>query len=80
MIFLPFQVFLDDDKTYLNADFGWYKYNYFYYGIGENKVEQERYDVTFPNFELLEKGVIGVDSQAIYNNNDGIDYFTKRDF
>ena len=34
----------------------------------------------FPNFELLENGVIGVDCQAIYNNNDGIVYFTKRDF
>lgn len=34
----------------------------------------------FPDFELLENGVIGVDCQAIYNNNDGIVYFTKRDF
>ncbi|MFT7436154.1 MAG: outer membrane protein assembly factor BamA [Psychromonas sp.] len=53
LIFLPFQVFIDDNKYYLNADLGWYKYNYFYHGIGEHRVKAERFDVTFPHLELL---------------------------
>lgn len=34
----------------------------------------------FPNFELLDNTVIGVGCQSIYDNSDGIVYFTKRDY
>lgn len=34
----------------------------------------------FPDFELLDNTVIGVGCQAIYDNSDGIVYFTKRDY
>ena len=34
----------------------------------------------FPDFELLDNTVIGVGCQSIYDNSDGIVYFTKRDF
>lgn len=34
----------------------------------------------FPTFELLDNPVIGVGCQAIYDNEDGTVYFTKRDF
>ena len=34
----------------------------------------------FPNFELTDNTVIGVGCQAVYDNSDGIVYFTKRDF
>ena len=53
LIFLPFKVFINNNNYYLNADLGWYKYNYFYHGVGENRVDAERFDVTFPNLELL---------------------------
>lgn len=53
LAFLPFQVFLDNNRYYLNADIGWFKYNFFYYGIGENAVPQERYEVKFPRIRLL---------------------------
>ncbi|MFT5883732.1 MAG: outer membrane protein assembly factor BamA [Arcticibacterium sp.] len=53
LVFLPFQVFIDNNEFYLNADLGWYKYNYFYHGVGESRVEAERFDVTFPHLELL---------------------------
>lgn len=53
LVFLPFQVFLGNDKYYLNADIGWFKYNFFYYGIGESTVPQEKYDVQFPRVKLL---------------------------
>ena len=35
---------------------------------------------SFPNFELTDNTVIGVGCQSIYDNSDGIVYFTKRDF
>ncbi|AWV97764.1 BamA/TamA family outer membrane protein [Arcticibacterium luteifluviistationis] len=53
LAFLPFQVFFDNNKYYANADIGWFKYNYFYYGIGESNVPQEKYDVKFPRIKLL---------------------------
>ena len=34
----------------------------------------------FPTFELTDNTIIGVGCQAIYDNSDGIVYFTKRDF
>jgi hypothetical protein len=34
----------------------------------------------FPDFELTDNTVIGVGCQTIYDNSDGIVYFTKRDF
>ncbi|HPQ79979.1 MAG TPA: hypothetical protein PLG47_05965, partial [Candidatus Dojkabacteria bacterium] len=34
----------------------------------------------FPTFELTDNTIIGVGCQAIYDNTDGIVYFTKRDF
>ena len=34
----------------------------------------------FPNFELIDNSVIGVGCQSIYDNSDGIVYFTKRDY
>ena len=34
----------------------------------------------FPTFELTDNTIIGVGCQSIYDNSDGIVYFTKRDF
>jgi outer membrane protein assembly factor BamA len=53
LAFFPFQVFFDNNKYFINADIGWFKYNFFYYGVGENRVEEERYDVKFPRVKLL---------------------------
>ncbi|WP_304236751.1 BamA/TamA family outer membrane protein [Jiulongibacter sediminis] len=53
LAFLPFQVFFANNKYYLNADIGWFKYNFFYYGVGENRVPEERYDVRFPRVKIL---------------------------
>ncbi len=53
LAFFPFQVFWANNKYYANADIGWFKYNFFYYGIGEDAVAEERYDVKFPRVKLL---------------------------
>jgi outer membrane protein assembly factor BamA len=53
LAFVPFSIFYDNNKYYFNGDNGWYKFNYLYYGIGENRVEEERFDVTYPRIRLL---------------------------
>lgn len=53
LIFLPFTIFLANNTYFLNSDTGFFKYNFFYYGIGENRVAEERFDVTFPRVRLL---------------------------
>ena len=35
---------------------------------------------SFPNFSLLDNPVIGIGCQAMYNNEDGLIYFCKRDY
>lgn len=53
LAFAPFSIFYDNNKYYFNGDNGWYKFNYLYYGIGENRVAEERFDVQFPRIRLL---------------------------
>ncbi|MDP5122242.1 MAG: BamA/TamA family outer membrane protein, partial [Spirosomaceae bacterium] len=59
LVFFPFNVFFGNNKWYLNGDVGWYRYNYFYYGIGENRIPQEIFDVTFPRIKLLGARQVG---------------------
>jgi outer membrane protein assembly factor BamA len=53
LVFLPFSIFLKNNRYYLNGDNGWYKYNYYYQGIGENQVPVEVFDVKYPRVRLL---------------------------
>ena len=52
LIFLPFTLFLKNNLWYIFNDSGWYRYNYFFYGIGENRGPQEVFDVDFPRIRL----------------------------
>lgn len=64
----------------------------FNYGQGLNEISQQGlkwwfstflpYQILedFPDFELLDNTIIGVGCQTIYDNTDGVVYFTKRDF
>lgn len=53
LLFIPFTIFYDNNRYYFNGDNGWYKYNYNYYGIGEDRVSEEKFDVTYPRIRLL---------------------------
>lgn len=53
LAFAPFSIFYDNNRYYFNGENGWYKFNYFYYGIGEDRVPEERFDVQFPRIRLL---------------------------
>lgn len=54
LVYLPFQLWLKSDLWNINGELGYYKYNYFYYGIGTNSSfeNQERYDVNYPRLRL----------------------------
>jgi outer membrane protein assembly factor BamA len=53
LAFFPFSVFAKNNKYYFNSDIGWFRYNYFYYGIGENLVPEEIFDVDYLRVRLL---------------------------
>lgn len=53
LFFVPFSIFYGNGRYYFNGDNGWFKYNFNYYGIGENRVEEEKFDVTFPRIRIL---------------------------
>ncbi|GAB2781959.1 hypothetical protein GCM10027275_27180 [Rhabdobacter roseus] len=64
LVFLPFSIFLKNNRYYLFSDTGWYRYNYFYYGIGEARVPQEYFDVTYPRVRLLAARQLGPKTYA----------------
>ncbi len=53
LFFIPFNIFYDNNRYYFNGDNGWFKYNFNYYGIGEDRVPEEIFDVTFPRIRIL---------------------------
>ena len=64
LFFVPFTIFFDNNRYYFNGDNGWFKYNFYYYGIGENRVEQELFDVTFPRIRLVAAKLIAPNTYA----------------
>lgn len=59
LLYMPFSVFYDNSKYYLNGEVAWYRYNYKYFGIGENAVPEEEYGVDYPRIRLLAVKSIG---------------------
>jgi outer membrane protein assembly factor BamA len=64
LVFLPFTIFYDNNRYYFTGENGWYKYNYFYFGIGEERVTKEIYDVTYPRVRLLAAQLIARNTYA----------------
>jgi outer membrane protein assembly factor BamA len=52
LLFLPFQIFYDNNRYYTYGEVGYFKYNYLYYGIGNQSITPESYGVTFPRIKL----------------------------
>jgi outer membrane protein assembly factor BamA len=52
LYYLPFQVFLKNARYYLYGEMGFYRYNYFYFGIGNQSIPKELYGVDFPRVKL----------------------------
>ncbi|MCP9770380.1 hypothetical protein EGI22_20935 [Lacihabitans sp. LS3-19] len=53
LIFFPFKIFTKNAKYYFFSENGWYRFNYLYSGIGENKVENEKYDTDYFRLRFL---------------------------
>ncbi|MFD1470212.1 BamA/TamA family outer membrane protein [Hymenobacter caeli] len=48
LLYLPFQVFYDHNRYYAYGEAGYYRYNYYFYGLGQRAVPRELYGVNFP--------------------------------
>lgn len=64
LFFVPFTIFYDNNRYYFNGDNGWYKYNYNYYGIGEDRVPQEVFNVKYPRIRLVAARLIAPKTYA----------------
>ncbi|MBC8152366.1 MAG: BamA/TamA family outer membrane protein, partial [Bacteroidetes bacterium] len=47
LFFIPFQVFYDHDNYYFNGEIGYYRYSYYFYGVGQRDIPRELYGVNF---------------------------------
>ncbi len=54
LIYLPFQLWLKNEAFNIFGEVGYYKYNFFFWGIGNKQAYnlQELYDVVFPRIKL----------------------------
>lgn len=52
LVYLPFQVFYDHDRYYVNGEAGYYRYNYYFFGLGQREVPPELYGVNFPRIRI----------------------------
>ncbi len=53
LFFAPFQVFFDQDNYYINGEIGYYRYSYYFYGVGQRDLAaRELYGVNFINTRL----------------------------
>ena len=59
LAYMPFSIFYDNNKYYINGEICIFKYNYKYFGLGENQVPEETYGVVYPRFKILVSRYIG---------------------
>lgn len=54
LIYLPYQLFFKQEKYKVYGELGYYRYNYFFYGIGHQakETDEEIYDVNYPRLRL----------------------------
>lgn len=59
LAYMPFSVFYANNKYYISGEVGFFKYNYKYFGIGENQIPEETYGVDYPRLKILATKLIG---------------------
>lgn len=52
LFYVPFQIFYDHDRYYVNGEAGYYRYNYYFFGLGQREIPQELYGVNFPRIRV----------------------------
>jgi len=68
LLYLPFQLFYDHNTYYAYGEAGYYRYNYYFYGLGRQDVPRELYGVNFPRVRLsaFRRIVPGLPRGALY--------------
>ncbi len=51
-IYIPYQIYTKNNNYYIEGEADYYNYSYYYWGIGENRVPQELYNVRFPRISV----------------------------
>lgn len=64
LLYLPFQVFYDHNRYYAYGEAGYYRYNYYFYGVGQREVPRELYGVNFPRVRLNAFRRVGAGTSA----------------
>ncbi|KAA9327267.1 BamA/TamA family outer membrane protein [Hymenobacter busanensis] len=52
LVYLPFQLFYDHNRYYAYGEAGYYRYSYYFFGVGERAVSKELYGVNFPRIRV----------------------------
>jgi outer membrane protein assembly factor BamA len=52
LLYVPFQVFYDHNRYYAYGEAGYYRYNYYFYGVGRREVPRELFGVDFPRVRV----------------------------
>ncbi len=52
LVYVPFQIFYDRDTYYFNGEAGYYRYSYYFFGIGQQEIPRELYGVNFPRIRI----------------------------
>ncbi|MBA3829334.1 MAG: BamA/TamA family outer membrane protein [Taibaiella sp.] len=52
LFYTTFQTFYDNNKYYFYGEAGYYKYSYYFFGIGQQDIPKELYKVNYPRVKL----------------------------
>ncbi len=52
LYYIPFTLYTNRNQYYIYGEAGYYKYNYYFYGIGAQEVPRELYSVDYPRMRL----------------------------
>jgi outer membrane protein assembly factor BamA len=72
-IYVPYQIYTKHNNYYFEGEADYYNYSYYYWGIGENRVAKELYDVRFPKIFL------NAFRKIVPNFYMGLDYYFEDD-
>lgn len=52
LFYIPFQIFSNENRYFFNGEVGYYKYSYYFFGLGQRDVPRELYQVNYPRIRL----------------------------
>jgi outer membrane protein assembly factor BamA len=73
ILYFPVEIYSKDNNYFLDGDLGFFKYSYYYWGIGTARVPRELYDVRYPRITL------NFYRKLFHNIYAGVDYNFERD-